>query len=86
MYAIIAPEADAQMHLSGNLYYTSNRELLTLVGGKSYSPDEWNEYLGEYGEPDAEYTENVSFDEEAETWFGESGCGKYGAKIFTDAV
>jgi len=86
VYAIIAPEADAQMNLSGNLYYTSNRELLTLVGGKNYRPDEWNKYLAEYGEPDAEYTENVSFDEEAEMWFRESGCGKYGVKIFTDEV
>ena len=86
VYAIIVPEADAQMYLSGNLYYTSNCELMTLVGGKTYRPDEWEAYLSEYDENGAKYVEKVSFEYEAEEWFCESNCGKFGVKIFTDIV
>lgn len=85
MYAIISPEADTQMHMKDNLYWTTNKNLMNLVGGKSYRPDEFEKYLAEYGEPGAEYV-TPDPDAEAEAWFAETGCGRYGAKIFTDRL
>ena len=85
MYAIISPEADAQMHMKDNKYWTTNKNLMNLVGGKSYRPDEFDKYLAEYGEPGAEYV-TPELEAEVETWFAETGCGRYGAKIFTDRL
>lgn len=55
MYSIISPEAEAQMHLAGNWYRTGNKALLTRIGGKNYAPHEFDDYLREYGEEEAEY-------------------------------
>ncbi len=85
MYAIVSPEADAQMHMSGNKYWTTNKNLLNLVGGTSYRPDEFDRYLSEYGEADAEYV-TPDLGAEVDAWFAETGCGRYGAKVFTDRL
>ncbi|MBQ7312753.1 MAG: acetylxylan esterase [Clostridia bacterium] len=85
MYAIVSPEADAQMHMKDNRYWTTNKTLLNLVGGKSYRPDEFDRYLSEYGEEGAVYVTPDLY-AETEAWFAETGCGRYGAKIFTDCL
>ena len=85
MYSIISPEAEAQMHLSGNRYYTTNRRYLTRIGGKMYAPADFEKYLRTYGEPDAEMV-CPDIAREAEAWFRESGAPSYGAKLFTDAL
>lgn len=85
LYSIISPEAEAQMHFSGNKYYTSNRSLLNFIGGKSYSPAEFYEYLAHTGEKGAQYV-TPDLTAEADEWFKVSGCGKYGAKLFTDRL
>ncbi len=85
MYAIISPEADAQMYLHDNRYYTSNKTLLTHIRGKSYSPDDFDTYLSEYGEAGAKY-QSLDIAAEVEQWFKETGCGRYGAKLFTDKL
>lgn len=85
VYAIISEDADSQMHLHDNRYMTSSKTLLTHIGGRSYRPDEFERYLSEYGEEGAEYV-SPDIAAEVEAWFAESGCGKYGAKLFTDRL
>ncbi|MGN1345937.1 MAG: acetylxylan esterase [Eubacteriales bacterium] len=85
VYAILSPEADAQMHLRDNQYYTTNKALLSYVGGRTYRPDEFDRYLATYGEEGAEYVV-PDLTAEVEAWFAETGCGKYGAKLFTDRL
>lgn len=85
VYSIDSLDADAQMHLHDNSYYTDNRELLTRIGGKSYRPDEFERYQAEYGEAGARYV-SVDIDAAVEQWFAESGCGRFGARLFTDEL
>lgn len=85
VYAIISPEADAQMHMTDNTYFTTNKNLLNYIGGKTYRPDEFDKYLSEYGETGAKYV-TPDIEAEIEEWFKKSGCQRYGAKIFTDKL
>jgi len=86
VYAIIALEADAQMNLKDNRYWTTNSQLMSFVGGNSYRPDEWDKYITEYGEQGAMYEPVSCLDEEIEEWFTETKCSRYGAMIFTDTM
>jgi len=75
MYSIISPEAEAQMHLQGNRYCTYNKGLLNKIGGKSYAPHEFDQYLSEYGEEDAEYLSSMPDpDELRRNWCERTGC------------
>ncbi|MDD6798880.1 MAG: acetylxylan esterase [Firmicutes bacterium] len=85
VYAIISPEADAQMHIKENKYWTTNKNLMNFVGGKSYRPDEFEKYLEEYCEEGAKYV-NPDLRAETEAWFEETGCRQYGARMFTDRL
>ena len=85
MYSIISPEAEEQIHLSGNRYYTTNRRYLTRIGGKMYAPSEFEKYLRACGEKGAEMV-HPDIAQEAEAWFRASGAPSYGAKLFTDEL
>ncbi len=82
MYSICSADADAQMHLDSNKYYTSNKELLNRFNGKNY-PD-FESYMSDCGENGAEYVENIDISAVCEEWFKKSGCGRDGAYLFTD--
>lgn len=85
MYSIISPEAEEQIHLSDNRYFTTNRRYLTRIGGRMYAPAEFDKYLREYGEEGAALVK-PDIAAEAAAWFRESGAPSYGAKLFTDAL
>lgn len=83
IYSIIDDGANAQLKLSGNRYYTTNRELLCRFGDRSYSADE----LGSFGDEGAVF-EKPDIDALIGDWFGRShaGRGEGLAKLFTDGT
>lgn len=82
MYAIIGKEADSQMHLHDNIYWTKNRDLFQYIGGKSYRPDEFDTYH----EEGATWVEDPDLAAEVEAWFARTGVSRNGAHIFTDTL
>ncbi len=84
MYAIISPEADAQMTMRDNKYWTTNASLMNLVRGTAYRPDEFDKYLSEYGEVGAEYV-TPDLAAEVDAWFAQTGCTRLGV-VFTDRL
>ncbi len=85
MYSIISPEAEAQMKLSDNVYFTNNASLFNRMKGKNYRPDEFDKYISECGETGAKY-ESFDVKAEAEKWFETTGCGRFTEKLFTDKL
>lgn len=85
IYSIISPEAEAQMKLFGNRYYTTSRRYLTRIGGKMYAPEKFEEYLQKYGENDAALVQ-PDVGTEMEAWFHETGCPSRGCRLCTDTL
>lgn len=86
MYAIIGKEADGQMHLHDNIYWTTNTDLFQHVGGNSYKPSEFDKYMAKYKEDGAIWSTAPDLAAEVEAWFARTGCSRNGAHIFTDAL
>lgn len=84
MYSICSPDADAQMKLENNVYYTENDALLNRIGGKNYSS--FGEYMSDYDENGAKYVSSPDIERECEEWFVRSGCGRYTEKLLTDSL
>lgn len=86
VYAIIGPEADAQMQLHNNQYWTTNEALFQQVGGKSYAPALFDTYLREYRDAGSVWTEEPNLTAEAESWFARTGCSRNNTHLFTDKL
>ena len=81
LYSIIDPQADAQMTLSGNTYYTSNPGLLNCRGWKCYSEEEYKA-CGEEGAVFAD----TGIEGKINEWFSSSHASKMGMPVFTDSL
>lgn len=86
MYAIIGAEADSQMHLHDNVYWTTNPTLFQYVGNTSYRPDEFDKYITEYNEEGATWANEPNLVAEIEAWFVRTGVSRNGAHLFTDKL
>ena len=86
MYAIISPEADAQMDMHDNVYWTTNKTLFQYAGGKSYAPDQFDAYMCEYRDPGSVWVEAPDMEAEIEAWFARTGCSRNNAHTFTDPL
>lgn len=86
MYAIIGKEADAQMDLHDNVYWTTNETLFQHAGGRSYSPAQFDAYLQEYRDPGSVWAEAPDLTGEAEAWFARTGVSRNGTPLFTDTL
>ena len=86
MYAIIGAEADAQMYLHDNVYWTTNETLFQRAGGKNYSPAQFDAYMAEYRDPGSVWTEAPDLTAEAEAWFARTGVSRNNARLFTDKL
>ncbi len=84
MYSINAKEADDQMKLSENIYYTENENLLCRMNGKNFAPSEFEKYIHEIGENAAKY-EKKDISSEIKKWFEKTGCGRFTEKLFSDS-
>lgn len=84
VYSIISRDAEKQMHIENNKYYTSSKTLLNHIGGKNYACFE--EYESDYGENGAEYAASPDIKAEAEKWFASSGCDRHDEALFTDKL
>ncbi len=85
LFNYICPEADAQMTLADNTYFTTNKNLFNLVGGKSYAPAEFADYAAAGREPGAKY-EAFDVDAAVAEWFARTGCGRYTEQLFSDQL
>ena len=84
VYSIISREAEEQMRLEDNKYYTSSKSLFTHVGGKDYA--DFDGYMSDFGEIGAVYISSPDIASEAEKWFEKSGCTRQGEALFTDKL
>ncbi len=85
LFNYICPEADAQMDLADNTYYTENKALFNLVDGKSYAPAEFDAYAATGREPGAKY-EAFDVDAAIADWFAKTGCGRFTEQLFSDKL
>ena len=87
MYSIISSEAESQMKMHHNRYYTDNKALFNKIGGKSYAPHEFAEYLREYGEDGAEYLSAMPDpDEIRRNWCESTGCSDMGLSLLPNRL
>ena len=87
MYSIISPEAEAQMKMHDNRYYTGNRKLFNRIGGKSYAPREFGEYLREYGEDGAVYLDAMPDPYRIRRdWCEKTGCSDMGLSLLPNRL
>ncbi len=84
IFSINSRDADAQMELADNRYYTTDK-LLTRIGGVEYKSDEFERYVAEGGEIGAELV-IPDIEAEAEAWFESSGCGRFTERLFSEKV
>lgn len=76
IYSIISPEAEAQMEVDENIYYTENTRLLNTVGGKSYAPSQWEEYRAATGWDKNSRMEKMELSSLLDTWFALTGVSR----------
>ncbi len=86
MFSYIAPEAEAQMDLHDNVYWTDNADLFQLMGGKYYRPNQFDDYLTEVGEKGAKWESAPDLTAEMNAWFQRTGVFCSNAWDFTDAL
>ena len=87
MYSIISPEAESQMKMHDNWYYTNNKKLFNHIGGKSYAPHEFEDYLREYGEDGGEYLSAMPDPYEIRRgWCETTGCSDLGLSLLPNCL
>ena len=86
VYSIICPEAEEQMNLHHNQYWTDNPELFQRVKEKNYSPAAFDAYMQEYQDTGSVWTEAPDLLATAQTWLAKIGCSQNGTKLFTDEL
>jgi hypothetical protein len=87
IYSIISPEAEGQMKMHDNWYYTSNKKLFNHIGGKSYAPSEFEDYLREYGEENGEYLTALPDPYEIRKgWCETTGCSDLGLSLLPNRL
>ena len=84
VYSIISPEAEAQMNIHDNQYWTGNQGLFQRVNGKNYPPDQFDTYMQEYRDTDSAWTEAPDLQALAQNRLAKIGCSRNQAKLFTD--
>ncbi len=86
MFSYIAKEAEEQMDMHDNVYWTENETLFQTMSGKYYSPAQFGEYLSEIGEKGAKWVEKPDLTAEVHAWFARTGASRNGAWDFTNPL
>jgi hypothetical protein len=86
VYSIISPEAEAQMNIHDNQYWTGNQDLFQRVNDKNYAPAEFDAYMEEWSDTGSVWTAEPDLLATAQTWLAKIGCSQNGTKLFTDEL